>query len=100
MGIRAPRHLSALSKRFYRRLVAEYSIDDISGLRVLRQACECLDLIEETRREISKQGLVIRDRFNQPRANPLLSTQRDARAGFLAALKMLGLAAEAQEVER
>jgi P27 family predicted phage terminase small subunit len=86
-----PSHLSTEARRFWSELIAEYGIDDPAGVAILTQACEAHDRVTEARKAIAKDGASVVDRFGQPKAHPLLTVERDARAAFLAALKALNL---------
>lgn len=86
-----PDHLSAEAKKVWRDLLAEYQIDDVAGLRILRTALESFDRAAEARRQIDNEGLTVLDRWGQKKAHPLLAVERDNRAAFLAGLKALNL---------
>ena len=87
----APKHLSKEAKEIFNGLAADYSIDDIAGLRILRVACEAFDRAQACRNTIDRDGLTVLDKFGQVKPHPLLSTERDNRAAFLAGLKALNL---------
>lgn len=94
---RAPGHLSKESKRLWRELLEEYSIQDSAGLRILRTTLEAYDRSQSCRLIIDGgngkdgEGMQILDRFSQSKPHPLLTVERDARAAFLAGLKALNL---------
>lgn len=86
-----PRHLSREAKRLWREIQESYVIDDKAGTLLLQTALEAFDRMREYQAQIKKDGPVILDRFEQPKAHPLLATERDSRAQMLAALKALNL---------
>ena len=86
-----PRHLSAESKRIFKALVTEYSIQDEAGLRILQAALEARDRATKARKQIDKDGMVLLDKFKQVRQHPLLANERDSRHAFLAGLRCLNL---------
>ena len=88
---KVPGHLSREAKRIFAGLRAEYEINDEGGLRVLRVALEAFDRAQLARKQIARDGMLLVDRYGQKKAHPLISVERDARAGFLAGLKALGL---------
>ena len=94
---RAPGHLTKESKRLWRDLLEEYSINDAAGLRILRTALEANDRAQAARETIDGkdgkkgEGMQVKDRFGCKKPHPLLTVERDARAGFLAGLKALNL---------
>jgi phage terminase small subunit len=88
---RAPGHLSAARRRLWRSILSDWPISDSAHLAVLESALSALDRAEACRAAIAKTGLVVADRFNQVKPHPLLASERDARAGFLAGIRSLGL---------
>jgi P27 family predicted phage terminase small subunit len=89
--MKAPKHLTREAKRIWRDLIEEYAITDVAGLKVLRVALEAFDRCQKARDTIDGTGLLLKDRFGQPKANPLLAIERDNRAAFLAGIKALNL---------
>lgn len=89
-----PAHLSAEAKRVWKALHGEFALDDPAALALLRSAMEAFDRAEGARRQIEREGQTLPDRFGQLKAHPLLATERDARAQFLAALRQLNLDVE------
>ncbi len=89
--MRAPKHLTKEAKRIWRDLIEEYAITDVAGLKILRVALEAYDRCQKARDIIDLKGLLLKDRFGQDRANPLLVVERDSRAAFLAGIKALNL---------
>ena len=87
----APKTLSPEAKDWWRKLVTEYGIEDDAGLLLLQTALESLDLMRTAQRAIKKDGATVRDRWAQVKPHPLLSVERDSRAGLLAALRELHL---------
>lgn len=87
----APSHLSTEAKGWWRKVVNEYEISDDTGLLLLQTALESFDRMRSAQRVIKREGQSVRDRFNFPRAHPLLTVERDSRAGMLAALKQMNL---------
>ena len=88
---RPPVHLSKEAKAIWKDLLAEYGIDDVAGLRILRVALESFDRAQSARVSIDRIGLLVKDKFGQVKPHPLLPIERDSRAAFLAGLKALNL---------
>lgn len=89
--ISAPKNLSSEGKKLWEQILKEYDIQDAGGLSILKSVCESLDRIRECQEIIDKEGMTVMDRFNQTKAHPLLSVERDARSQFLQAIKTLNL---------
>lgn len=88
-----PKELSTDSKRLWRKVLADY-LDlgtDSASLEVLRIGLLARDRAEKCRVQIDRDGEIIVDRFKQKKPHCLLAAERDARSGFLVALKQLGL---------
>jgi P27 family predicted phage terminase small subunit len=100
MKVTSPSHLSDAAKHWFREIAEAYAITDRAGLLLLQQAAEAWDRAAECREAIARDGSTTRDRFGQVRAHPLLAAERDARAGFLAAVKHLQLDVAAVPQER
>lgn len=69
----------------------DYGIEDAPGLALLEQAALALHRAEQARELLARDGLVMRDRFDQPKSHPAAVIARDAEASFRAALRDLQL---------
>ena len=88
---KAPATLSTEGRRWWARLLDEYEIDDPAGLLLLQILFEAFDRMRGAQRRIKKDGSIIKDRFDQLRAHPAITTERDSRAQMLMAMKNLNL---------
>ena len=86
-----PTDLSADSKRLWRAILADWPIRDAAHLAVLHVGLQALDRASRCRAIIDREGEQTTDRFGQRKCHPLLAAERDARAGFLRAVQVLGL---------
>jgi P27 family predicted phage terminase small subunit len=86
-----PDHLSREARKLWRELAEEWGIDDRAGTAILDKIGEAYDRANGARQAIDRDGLTITDRFGVEKPHPLLACERDARAQFLAGLKMLNL---------
>jgi hypothetical protein len=85
-----PTGLAAAGRGLWSRLQVGYGVADPAGLAILEQAARALDRVEECRAAIAKDGVTVRDRWDQVKPHPLLAAERDARAAVLAAIRQLG----------
>jgi len=88
---KAPTHLDTVERALWRSLTSAHRFDDASSLVLLRTALEAHMRARRCREAIDDEGEAIRDRFGQIKPHPLLPAERDARSGFLHAMKILGL---------
>ncbi len=86
-----PKTLSREAAALWRKLIAEYGITDEGGLLLLGTAMEAFTRMRQVQAALTKDGLIVRDRFGQAKAHPLCTIERDSRAQMLAALKHLNL---------
>ena len=87
----APKHLSAEAKRWWKRLLEEYEIDDEGGFLLLQTGLEAFDRMRSAQAQIKRDGQTTLDRFKQAKAHPLLAVERDARGQMMMALRALNL---------
>ncbi|MFO7606171.1 MAG: hypothetical protein R6W72_07725 [Desulfurivibrionaceae bacterium] len=88
---RAPDHLSKDAGDIWRGLMDEFDLDDTAAQKILSVALEAYDRAQAARIAINRDGMVVRDKFDQIKPHPLLANERDSRAAFLAGLKALNL---------
>jgi P27 family predicted phage terminase small subunit len=96
---KAPRHLSAPSKRWFADVVRDYELAD-HHLKLLQLAAECWDRTREAQTAISADGLTFRDDRGNIRAHPAVAIERDARLQFARLLRELDLDAGAPAESR
>jgi len=90
----APAHLGDAGRLLWQEIQAQYQIADAGGRALLQQAAEAADRVNECREIVAAQGAVVRVKGGAPRAHPLLSVERDARAAMLRAVRFLNLDTE------
>jgi P27 family predicted phage terminase small subunit len=86
-----PAGLSQEAARWWKLIVEQYEIDDDAGRLLLQTALESLDRLREAQAVLLKDGIVVKDRFGQPRQHPATLVERDAKNMLLRALKSLNL---------
>ena len=87
----SPPFLEAVEQGMWRDVVRLYDFSDAPSQALLRTALEAHQRGRRCRERIDKDGEAVLDRFGTIKAHPLLAAERDARAGFLAAMKALAL---------
>ena len=90
-NIRAPSGMSAEARRWRKKLVQDYQIDDPGGLLILLTMFEAFDRMRAAQKIIADEGETVKDRFEQTRTHPAIAIERDSRAAFYAGLKALNL---------
>ena len=81
--------LSKESTKIFNEVATAYAITDPAGVLILQTACESFDLMRLAQKSVHKFGVVTTDERNRPKANPACSVERDARAAFLQAIRLL-----------
>lgn len=88
---RAPQHLSKEAKSWWKKLHDEYDLEDQGGRLLLQTALEAFDRMREAQRIIDAEGSTVLDRFDQVKAHPLCTVERDSRSQMMQAIKSLNL---------
>jgi phage terminase small subunit len=88
---RAPRHLSATSRRTWDVVVRTWNLD-IDGLLLLQGGLENLDLYAMLRRQVAIEGVVmVNPKTGMARQHPAARAMTDAYASYRMSFKQLGL---------
>jgi P27 family predicted phage terminase small subunit len=87
------------SKKIFDELKAGYGIFDSGGLVILEAACQAHSRMLDASDAIKKYGLVTSDEKGRPKENPACRIERDNRAAFLSALRMLNLDLTPEQIE-
>ena len=90
---KAPEHLTREAKALWRKLLAEWDLGD-DALLLLRAALESFDRCEQARKLLETEGLVVLDRFQQQKAHPAASIERDSRLQMVRCWRALNLDVE------
>lgn len=86
-----PKHLEAPERALWRSITDAYVVDDDAALEMLATALEARARARRCREAIDRDGEVVRDKWNQLRAHPLLVAERGARDSYLKAMRLLNL---------
>lgn len=88
-----PEHLSPEAAGWWRTVVMDYLLED-HHVRLLTEAAVSWDRAQEARRIIERDGIVTRDRFDQPREHPAVKIENAARTLFARLMRELDLDGE------
>jgi phage terminase small subunit len=86
-----PRHLEKPEAALWRDFAKNFQFDDPAAIAILSVALEAHQRARRCRQAIDRDGETVTDRFAQVRPHPLISAERDSRAAFLSAMKILNL---------
>jgi hypothetical protein len=86
-----PADLEPPEAELWTAIVRDYALNDDAALELLGTAMQARARMRRCRAAIDRDGEVIRDRWNVPRAHPLLVAERGARDSFLMAMRQLNL---------
>ena len=86
-----PKGLSAEAGALWRRVLADYNVDDAAGRAILATGLEAFARMRAAQAAIKKHGLVTANRFGELKQNPACGIERDARTGMLSSFRLLRL---------
>jgi len=88
--LRAPGHLQAATKRWWRSVAVDYILED-HHRKLLTLAAESWDRCQQAREAVGVHGLTFTDRFGCPHSRPEIAVERDSRLAFCRILRELDL---------
>ena len=86
-----PKHLLTEGHLFFTQMVDEYEVRDCAGLALVTRAAECLDRMAAARQAFATDGEIVKNQYGMSVLNPACKLEKEARDGFLAAVRMLNL---------
>ncbi len=90
---RAPAHLTAATKRWWREVAGEYDLEH-HHLHLLTLAGEAWDRAGQARELLESDGITVLDRFGVARAHPAVAIERDSAIRFARLIRELDLEGE------
>src|SRR5689334_5758055 len=90
VGMSAPKHLSASSRKLWAEITAGFVLEP-TEVEVLRLALEAVDRCEEARQVLATDGIVSTGRYGQKLAHPAVAIERDSRIAAARLFKQLAL---------
>lgn len=91
-----PAGLSAEAAKLWRKLHAEYRLDDSGAAEIIAAGLRAYDEARAAEAVLAREGLTSKDRYGAVRVHPCADAARKARAQWLSALKLLSLHEEAK----
>ena len=85
----APTHLSEESRRLWDEIVSEFEIRDAPGLAILQSGLVSRDRADQAKQVLDDEGLTVVGPNGAIKAHPAVPVERDSRAAWLQALKLL-----------
>jgi phage terminase small subunit len=89
-GLQPSRPLGAHGEALWRKVTAEYDVSDASGVEMLTQACQAVDLAEALSERIAEDGEIVRTAAGI-KAHPAIKDSLAARGFVVRTLSRLGL---------
>ncbi len=95
----APKFLEKETRVWVNGLISHYQFEE-RHIRILVLAGECWDRLSAIRTAIKSEGLIVKDRFDQAKAHPLLTTEKEQKKLFAQLIRELGLDLEEAAIPR
>jgi len=86
-----PPHLGKEGRKLWRGVLSDYEIMESHDLKLLAEACGCIDRIDEARQEIEKAGPYFIDRWKQPKPHPAHAVEQANKTLLARLLRELNL---------
>ncbi len=87
---RVPPHLRTETRKWIRQILADFELES-QDFRVLVKTAEAWDRSEQAREQLAVDGLIVKDRYETPKAHPCVAIERDSRTAFFRGLRELAL---------
>lgn len=93
MPMTPPKHLSASSKKLWRRIAEDYfsGQGEDAALLVLTAGMEARDRCNQAREIVDREGMVVPTGTGSVKPHPAINVERDARLQLIRAMRELGL---------
>ena len=93
---KSPNYLSKKSRVFVNTILRDFQLETHHE-KLLLQAAECLDRIDQAREEILRDGLTVPTRDGGIKAHPCVNIERDCKILFSRLIRELGLDVESTD---
>lgn len=81
-SVKPPTFLGKKGRNFFKKQAEKYHFDDQHGIELLTHAAQVLDRLEDVRKRIDEEGLLVTNRFGELRENPAVKVERDQKILF------------------
>jgi phage terminase small subunit len=88
--VKPPVGYSAEARRLWNQVLESWDLDR-PALTLFDSACRALMRVREAQALLTKEGIVMKDRFAQSKAHPATAIERDAKSTLLKNLRALNL---------
>ena len=95
-----PNFLQVEGRDFWISVLTDYDLEESHHLKLLENACVCIDRIAQARRHIRKHGAFFKDRFLQMKESPAGKSERDNKILFARLMRELQLDIEPPKENR
>jgi hypothetical protein len=89
---KTPTGLSPEARRLWALLRVDFRPDDAGSAQVLEAGLRAFDTMRQAEAILRREGITVCDRYGVPKAHPACDIARQARAQWIGALQLLGLA--------
>ncbi len=91
--MKPPNHLSSEARNWWKKIDAEWSLDDNNYL-ILLTALEAFDEMRSAQATLKKYGMVVKSKTDVVKKNPALELLKISRSHFLQAWRLLNFGVE------
>ena len=88
--LRVPNGLKNPGKRFWKKVLLEYTLENTHDFERLGMACKCLDDLSDIEAQIEDDGRFIKNRYGTIVEHPGCKSIRDGRMLFIKIIRELG----------
>lgn len=94
MEKKAPKFLQVEGRNFWKSVLSDYELEEAHHLKLLENACVCVDRIGQSRRKLRKDGGFYKDRWDMPKEHPAQRSERENKVLFCRIMRELQLDVE------
>ena len=88
---KAPNGLNSPGKRFWKKVLSEYDLQESHDLERLAMACKCLDDLAEAEKRVKSDGMFVTNRYGNLVEHPGIKLVKDSRTLFIKIIREMCL---------